>query len=125
VTRPGLVLGVGEPAINPVPRKMISDHLTLLAAETGYRGGFDVTVNVEGGEALALKTMNPGWAFLAGCRSSAPAASSGRSLARRTSPRFIKASMWRKPTVICTSPPAPATPAKTPCAGSTICRKSP
>ena len=26
VTRPGLVLGVGEPAINPVPRKMISDH---------------------------------------------------------------------------------------------------
>lgn len=33
VTRPGLVLGVGEPAINPVPRKMISDHLTLLAKD--------------------------------------------------------------------------------------------
>ncbi|MGF6670551.1 cobalamin biosynthesis protein CbiD [Pseudomonas monsensis] len=55
VTRPGLVLAVGEPAINPVPRKMISDHLTLLAEETGYAGGFEVTVNVEGGEALALK----------------------------------------------------------------------
>ena len=54
VTRPGLVLAVGEPAINPVPRKMISDHLSLLAAETGYAGGFEVTVNVEGGEALAL-----------------------------------------------------------------------
>ena len=66
VTRPGLVLGVGEPAINPVPRKMISDHLTLLAAETGYAGGFDVTVNVEGGEALALKTMNPRLGILGG-----------------------------------------------------------
>ena len=66
VTRPGLVLGVGEPAINPVPRKMISDHLTLLAEETGYRGGFEVTVNVEGGEALALKTMNPRLGILGG-----------------------------------------------------------
>lgn len=66
VTRPGLVLGVGEPAINPVPRKMISDHLSLLAAETGYAGGFDVTVNVEGGEALALKTMNPRLGILGG-----------------------------------------------------------
>jgi len=66
VTRPGLVLAVGEPAINPVPRKMISDHLTLLAAETGYHGGFEVTVNVEGGEALALKTMNPRLGILGG-----------------------------------------------------------
>jgi cobalt-precorrin-5B (C1)-methyltransferase len=60
------VLGVGEPAINPVPRKMISDHLRLLAEETGYGGGFEVTVNVEGGEALALKTMNPRLGILGG-----------------------------------------------------------
>ena len=66
VTRPGLVLGVGEPAINPVPRKMISDHLTLLATESAYAGGFEVTVNVEGGEALALKTMNPRLGILGG-----------------------------------------------------------
>ena len=66
VTRPGLVLGVGEPAINPVPRKMISDHLSLLAAESGYGGGFEITVNVEGGEALALKTMNPRLGILGG-----------------------------------------------------------
>jgi cobalt-precorrin-5B (C1)-methyltransferase len=66
VTRPGLVLGVGEPAINPVPRKMITDHLTLLAEEYGYHGGFEVTVNVEGGEALALKTMNPRLGILGG-----------------------------------------------------------
>ena len=66
VTRPGLVLEVGEPAINPVPRKMIGDHLGRLAGETGYTGGFEVTVNVEGGEALALKTMNPRLGILGG-----------------------------------------------------------
>lgn len=66
VTRPGLVLAVGEPAINPVPRKMITDHLTRLADEQGYAGGFEVTVNVEDGEALALKTMNPRLGILGG-----------------------------------------------------------
>ena len=66
VTRPGLVLGVGEPAINPVPRKMISEHLVRLADELGYSGGFEVTVNVENGEALALKTMNPRLGILGG-----------------------------------------------------------
>ncbi|MFW0756452.1 cobalt-precorrin-5B (C(1))-methyltransferase [Pseudomonas sp. H11T01] len=66
VTRPGLVLGVGEPAINPVPRKMITDHLLQLAQECNYDGGFEVTVNVEDGEALALKTMNPRLGILGG-----------------------------------------------------------
>jgi cobalt-precorrin-5B (C1)-methyltransferase len=59
VTRSGLTLAVGEPAINPVPRKMMVDHLTALGAGHGYAGGFEVTIGVEGGEALALKTMNP------------------------------------------------------------------
>ncbi|MGF6778549.1 cobalt-precorrin-5B (C(1))-methyltransferase [Paraburkholderia sp. GAS334] len=59
VTRAGLTLAVGEPAINPVPRQMMTQHLTELAVEHGYAGGFDVTIGVEGGEALALKTMNP------------------------------------------------------------------
>ncbi|MCA3846495.1 MAG: cobalt-precorrin-5B (C(1))-methyltransferase, partial [Burkholderia sp.] len=59
VTRAGLTLPVGEPAINPVPRQMMTTHLETLAAEQGYAGGFDVTIGVEGGEALALKTMNP------------------------------------------------------------------
>jgi cobalt-precorrin-5B (C1)-methyltransferase len=59
VTRPGLVLKVGEPAINPVPRRMMIEHLQRLADEMGYGGGFEITVSVEGGEALALKTMNP------------------------------------------------------------------
>ncbi|GLU34963.1 cobalt-precorrin-5B (C(1))-methyltransferase [Trinickia caryophylli] len=59
VTRAGLVVPVGEPAINPVPRRMMTEHLAELAAEHGYSGGFEVTIGVEGGEALALKTMNP------------------------------------------------------------------
>ena len=66
VTRAGLTLPVGEPAINPVPRKMMTEHLTELAAEHGYGGGFEVTIGVEGGEALALKTMNPRLGILGG-----------------------------------------------------------
>ncbi|MFJ7008165.1 cobalt-precorrin-5B (C(1))-methyltransferase [Pseudomonas putida] len=66
VTRPGLVLAVGEPAINPVPRRMITEHLQRLADECGYRGGFEVTVNVQGGDQLALKTMNPRLGILGG-----------------------------------------------------------
>jgi len=66
VTRPGLVLEVGEPAINPVPRKMITEHLLQLAQASNYTGGFEVTLCVEGGEALALKTMNPRLGILGG-----------------------------------------------------------
>jgi cobalt-precorrin-5B (C1)-methyltransferase len=66
VTRPGLVLGVGEPAINPVPRRMMTDHLAQLADEFGYCGGFEVTVCVDNGSELALKTMNPRLGILGG-----------------------------------------------------------
>ncbi len=66
VTRPGLVLAVGEPAINPVPRKMMTEHLQRLAEEAAYAGGFEVTVNVRDGENLALKTMNPRLGILGG-----------------------------------------------------------
>ncbi len=58
VTRPGLSLAVGEPAINPVPRQMMTDHLRALAAEVGYDGGFEVAIGVGDGERLAEKTMN-------------------------------------------------------------------
>ena len=58
VTREGLSLAVGEPAINPVPRKMMTDHLKNIAKEYNYNGGFNVAVGVENGEQIALKTMN-------------------------------------------------------------------
>ncbi|MCM2130483.1 cobalt-precorrin-5B (C(1))-methyltransferase [Larsenimonas rhizosphaerae] len=59
VQRDGLPVPVGEPAINPVPRRMLEEHLTALASELNYRGGFHVGIGVEQGETLALKTMNP------------------------------------------------------------------
>ncbi|MDQ7015783.1 MAG: cobalt-precorrin-5B (C(1))-methyltransferase [Gammaproteobacteria bacterium] len=66
VTRSGLLLAVGEPAINPVPRKMMTEHLQRLAQQHHYDGGFQVTVGVENGQALALKTMNPRLGILGG-----------------------------------------------------------
>ena len=59
VTRSGLSLAVGEPAINPVPRRMITKHLQTLAVEHAYTGGFRVTIGVKNGEELAKQTMNP------------------------------------------------------------------
>lgn len=59
VTRQGLEIPVGEPAINPVPRRMITEHLERLALRQGHRGGFSVAIGIENGAALARKTMNP------------------------------------------------------------------
>lgn len=58
VTRAGLPIAIGEPAINPVPRKMITDHLQKIGDEQAYPGGFRVAIGIEDGESLALKTMN-------------------------------------------------------------------
>jgi cobalt-precorrin-5B (C1)-methyltransferase len=66
VTREGLVLEVGEPAINPVPRKMMTEHLENAAKVYDYSGGFEVSVGVEKGEEIALKTMNPRLGILGG-----------------------------------------------------------
>lgn len=54
VTLPGLGIEPGEPAINPIPRKMITEALTTI-----YDGGLDVTVSVPHGEELAQRTFNP------------------------------------------------------------------
>lgn len=58
VTREGLALAIGEPAINPVPRKMMTDHLNHYAFTYQYHGGFEVSVGVEKGELIAKHTMN-------------------------------------------------------------------
>lgn len=58
VTREGLSINKGEPAINPVPRQMMTSHLTQLANNLNYQGGFKVSIGVENGEAIAKKTMN-------------------------------------------------------------------
>jgi len=59
VTRAGLALTVGEPAINPAPRAMISDALVEAAKENGAPPpDVTVTISIPGGERLAEKTMN-------------------------------------------------------------------
>lgn len=58
VTRPGLEIPPGEPAINPVPRKMIAQSVALALAACGCRDGVRVEIFVENGEMLARKTLN-------------------------------------------------------------------
>ncbi len=59
VTLPGLQVAVGEPAINPVPRKMITEALEMLADEYEMEAGFDVKPFVPEGEELTKQTFNP------------------------------------------------------------------
>ena len=59
VTRPGLPLAVGEPAINPAPRQMICAALAEVAAAAGAPPpDVAVTIAIPGGERLAERTMN-------------------------------------------------------------------
>ncbi|HEX3538304.1 MAG TPA: cobalt-precorrin-5B (C(1))-methyltransferase [Stellaceae bacterium] len=59
VTRPGLPLAVGEPAINPAPRAMIAEALIDLAeANDAPPPDLTVTISIPGGERLAERTMN-------------------------------------------------------------------
>jgi cobalt-precorrin-5B (C1)-methyltransferase len=58
VTRPGLPLPVGEPAINPAPRAMIRANLEEVAASLGARADAVVEISVLGGEKIAERTAN-------------------------------------------------------------------
>lgn len=58
VTKPGLPIPPGEPAINPVPRQMIRAAATEALALAGQVGGLDITIAVRDGEALAERTLN-------------------------------------------------------------------
>ncbi len=59
VTRPGLPLAVGEPAINPVPRQLMKAEVEALAAEYEQAPDIEITLSIPGGEAIAEKTWNP------------------------------------------------------------------
>src|SRR5947207_1119192 len=59
VTRPGLPLDVGEPAINLAPRAMIEGALVDVAEANGAPlPDVTVTIAIPGGERLAERTMN-------------------------------------------------------------------
>ena len=58
VTKAGLPIPPGEPAINPVPRKMISEAIAEIASAHGRACDVEVEIGVGNGEALAAKTLN-------------------------------------------------------------------
>lgn len=66
VTMPGLPIAPGEPAINPMPRKMIAGAIAEVAEACGGDGAVEVEISIPGGEALAAKTMNGRLGILGG-----------------------------------------------------------
>ncbi|MFT5448618.1 MAG: cobalt-precorrin-5B (C1)-methyltransferase [Gammaproteobacteria bacterium] len=66
VTLPGLPLGVGEPAINPVPRRLMTEVVTELSVEHGDRADVIIEISIPGGEELATRTWNPRLGILGG-----------------------------------------------------------
>jgi cobalt-precorrin-5B (C1)-methyltransferase len=58
VTRPGLPLPPGEPAINPVPREIIRTAIAEVAALHGGSGDVVVEMSIPGGEKIAERTLN-------------------------------------------------------------------
>jgi cobalt-precorrin-5B (C1)-methyltransferase len=59
VTRPGLPIAPGEPAINPVPRAMMDEVVAQLAVEFGCAPEVEITICIPGGREIAQKTWNP------------------------------------------------------------------
>jgi cobalt-precorrin-5B (C1)-methyltransferase len=59
VTRAGLPIPPGEPAINPVPRRMMTEAIQEVAAVHGATPDAEIEISVPGGEALAQETWNP------------------------------------------------------------------
>ncbi|MEN8888529.1 MAG: cobalt-precorrin-5B (C(1))-methyltransferase [Celeribacter marinus] len=59
VTKAGLPIGVGEPAINPVPRDMMRAQVADMAARLGHAPDVEITISIPNGEAIAKKTWNP------------------------------------------------------------------
>ncbi|WP_121179064.1 cobalt-precorrin-5B (C(1))-methyltransferase [Streptomyces sp. 1114.5] len=66
VTKAGLPLPVGEPAINPVPRQMIRDAVAEVADEHGGSADVVVEISVDHGEEIARSTWNPRLGILGG-----------------------------------------------------------
>jgi cobalt-precorrin-5B (C1)-methyltransferase len=56
-TQPGLRVAVGEPAINPTPRKMMEQAVAEMQGNENC--GFDLVIGCVNGESIAKKTFNP------------------------------------------------------------------
>ncbi len=58
-TLPGLPIAVGEPAINPEPRKQIALAVEEAAQSCGYAGPLHIVLSVPEGRKRAQNTLNP------------------------------------------------------------------
>lgn len=66
VTKPGLACQVGGPAINPTPRRMITEEVTNAAAAANYTGALKITISIPQGVEIAKKTFNPRLGIIGG-----------------------------------------------------------
>ncbi|WP_147533612.1 cobalt-precorrin-5B (C(1))-methyltransferase [Bacillus marasmi] len=58
VTKAGLPIQVGEAAINPVPRKMITETAQAVLTEYSVEKGISIVISAPSGEEIAKKTLN-------------------------------------------------------------------
>jgi cobalt-precorrin-5B (C1)-methyltransferase len=66
VTKPGLDLPVGEPAINPGPRTMIRQAVEAVFRQSGLHCPLEIEIFVPRGESIARKTLNARLGILGG-----------------------------------------------------------
>ncbi len=66
VTKSGLPIEKGEAAINPVPRKLMTEVVETLCQEHGIDPDIAITISVPGGQKIAERTWNPRLGILGG-----------------------------------------------------------
>ena len=66
VTKPGLGLEINEAAINPTPKKMITENIREVADDILKNNGIKIIISVPNGKELAKKTDNPRLGIIGG-----------------------------------------------------------
>jgi cobalt-precorrin-5B (C1)-methyltransferase len=66
ITKAGLPIPVGEAAINPVPRELMSQVVNELCAKYNQPTDIEITISVPGGDKIAERTWNPRLGILGG-----------------------------------------------------------
>lgn len=66
VTKAGLPIGIGQAAINPIPRKLMTAEVEYLCADNNIAPDFEITISVPNGDEMAKHTWNPRLGILGG-----------------------------------------------------------